>query len=119
MNQLPKIKDFEAPEGYFDRLPDQIITKSRIRKKQIWIRIAAAASILIGLGLTWQLGIFKSESQVLSADEVALLYVESQVWSAEDILSMTDDPNAILDQIIEEEMPLSEDLWIENELNWF
>ncbi|WP_111671094.1 hypothetical protein [Algoriphagus litoralis] len=119
MNHLPKLKDFEAPEGYFDRLPDQILVRSRVKKQHIWIRVAAAASIIIGLGLSWQAGVFKSEPPVLSAEEVANLYIESQVWTAEDILSMTDDPNAILDQIIEEEMPLSEDLWTENELNWF
>jgi hypothetical protein len=119
MNHLPKFKDFEAPEGYFDRLPDQILAKSRGKKKQIWIRFATAAALLIGLGLSWQAGIFSPKQQELSSEDLALLYIESQVWTSEDILSMTDDPNAILDQIIAEEMPLPEDLWSENELNWF
>ena len=119
MNQLPKFKDFEAPEGYFDHLPDQILAKSKAKKSQTWISFAAAASLLIGMGLSWQAGLFAPKAQDLTAEEIALLYIESQVWTAEDILSMSDDPNAILDQIIEEEMPLSEDLWAEDELNWF
>jgi hypothetical protein len=119
MNQLPKLKDFEPPQGYFDKLPDQILAKSKVRKSQIWIKYAAAAAVVLGMAITWQAGVFNSQDQELSSEELALLYIESQVWTAEDILSMTDDPNAILDQIIEEEMPLAEDLWLEDELNWF
>lgn len=119
MNHLPKLKDFEAPEGYFDKLPDQIIAKSKARKTQSWISYAAAAAVVLGMAITWQAGVFTKTTHELSSEELALLYIESQVWTAEDILSMTDDPNAILDQIIEEEMPLSEDLWLEDELNWF
>lgn len=119
MNQLPKLKDFEAPQGYFDKLPDQILAKSKVRKSQIWIKYAAAAAVVLGMAISWQAGVFTSQSPALASEELALLYIESQVWTAEDILSMTDDPNAILDQIIEEEMPLSEDLWLGDELNWF
>ncbi len=119
MNQLPKLKDFEAPQGYFDRLPDQIMAKSKAKKSQIWIKYSTAAAVVLGLAISWQAGIFKSQSKELTSEELALLYIESQIWTAEDILSMTDDPNAILDQIIEEEMPLSEELWAEDELNWF
>lgn len=119
MNHLPKFKDFEAPKGYFDQLPDQILSKAKKPESKSWVKYAAAATIVFGLGLTWQLEIFKSESQILTTEEEALLYIESQVWTTEDILSMTEDPNALLDQIIEEEMPLSEELWAEDELNWF
>ncbi len=75
--------------------------------------------MLLGLGLTWQLGLLRPGHQPLSMDEEANLYIESQIWTAEDILSLADDPNALLDQIIQEEMPLSEELWAEDELNWF
>lgn len=119
MNQLPKLKDFEAPEGYFDRLPDQILKKAKKPKMQIWIKYAAAAVVILGLGLIWQTDLIKPNYEQLTYEEEAILYIESNVWSAEDILSMADDPNAILDQIINEEMPLSEDLWLEDELNWF
>jgi hypothetical protein len=119
MNQLPKLKDFEAPKGYFDELPDQILSKSKAGKSQTWIKYAAAAAVVLGVAISWQVGVFTAKTQELSSEELAQLYIESQVWTAEDILSMTDDPNAILDQIIEEEMPLTEELWAEDELNWF
>jgi hypothetical protein len=119
MNQLPKLKEFEAPEGYFDRLPDQIMKKVKKSGIQSWVKYAAAAVVVIGLGLSWQAGIFTPKKQFMTVEEEALLYIESQVWTAHDILSMADDPNALLDQIIDEEMPLSEDLWLEDELNWF
>lgn len=119
MNHLPKLKDLQAPEGYFDRLPDQILAKAKTPKTNAWIKYAAAAAVVLGLGLSWQAGIFTPKPLPLSAEEEAILYIESQVWSAEDILSMSDDPNALLDQIIEEEMPLAEDLWGDDELNWF
>lgn len=119
MNHLPKLKEFEAPKGYFDRLPDQILAKADARKSNLWTKYAAAAVIMLGLGLSWQQGLFTPEVQSLSVEEEASLYIESQIWTAEDILSLTEDPNGILDQIIEEEMPSPEDLWAEDELNWF
>jgi hypothetical protein len=119
MNQIPKLKEFEAPEGYFDRLPDQILMKARKPRMQSWIPFAAAAAVVLGLGLIWQADLIKPQYPQLTSEEEAILYIESNVWTAEDILSMADDPNAILDQIINEEMPLSEDLWLEDELNWF
>lgn len=119
MNQLPKLKDFEAPQGYFDKLPDQIMSKTKARKPQVWIKYAAAAAVVLGFALTWQLGLYAPNYQQLTAEEEAFLYIESNIWTTEDILSMADDPNAILDQIINEEMPLTEDLWLEDELNWF
>ncbi|MBN7813605.1 hypothetical protein J0A68_21800 [Algoriphagus sp. H41] len=119
MNQLPKLKDFQAPEGYFERLPDQILTREKGRKFSFPVPYAAAAAVLIGLGLAWQLGWFSPEPQLLSLDEEAQLYIDSQVWTAEDVLTLSDDPNALLDQIIAEEMPVSDDVWLENELTWF
>ncbi|GAB3224464.1 hypothetical protein J0A67_09490 [Algoriphagus aestuariicola] len=120
MNQLPKLKDFQVPAGYFDQLPERIIAKEKTRKFPSLIKYAAAAIVVLGLGVSWQSGMFTPESPALSIDEEAQLYIESQVWSSEDVLSLADDPNAILDQIIEEEMPSSdEQLWIEDELNWF
>ncbi|SEF87569.1 hypothetical protein [Algoriphagus boritolerans] len=119
MNQLPKLKNFEAPQGYFDKLPDQILAKTKTKKTQNWIGYAAAAVLVLGMAIAWQSGILTPKTQNLSSEELALLYIESQVWTAEDILSMAEDPNAILDQIIEEELPLAEELWAEEEPNWF
>lgn len=119
MNHLPKLKDFQTPEGYFDRLPDQILEKAMARKSNSWTKYAAAAVFMLGLGLTWQQGVFRTEPQPLTMEEEANLYIESQVWTSEDILSLSEDPNALLDQIIEEELPAYEELWAEDEQNWF
>ena len=118
MNQLPKLKDFDAPKGYFDRLPDQILARTSRRKSSSWTKYAAAAIVLIGLGISWQLDRFAPD-QPLSTEEEANLYIESQLWTAEDVLSLSDDPNGLLDQIIEEELTASGELWAEDELNWF
>jgi hypothetical protein len=55
---------------------------------------------------------------MISTDEEALLYIESEQWNAEDVLSLSDNPNELLDQIIEEELAKSEPLWTEEE-TWF
>lgn len=119
MNQLPKFKDFDTPRGYFDRLPDQILEKKKRQRSYSWKKYAAAAVILIGLGVSWQLDRFTVVDQPLSAEEEANLYIESQLWTSEDILSLSDDPNALLDQIIFEELTVTGELWTDEELNWF
>lgn len=119
MNHLPKLKDFQAPKDYFNRLPDQILAKAKAQKSFSWSKYAAAAVILLGLSLTWQLGLLSPDSQPISLEEEANLYIESQIWTSEDVLSLADDPNALLDQIIEEEMPTLEELWADDDLNWF
>ena len=79
---------------------------------------AAAAVVLLGVGL-WQAGGFYEDKPILvSPEQEALLYIESEQWSTEDVLSLSDDPNALLDQIIEEEYAKSAPLWTEEE-TWF
>jgi hypothetical protein len=119
MNPLPKLKDFEAPKGYFDKLPQEILNKAKAPKNYSWVRYAAAAVILIGLGITWQLDQSSVLNQPLTSDEEAHLYIESQLWTAEDVLSLSDDPNALLDKIIEEEWTATGPLWPDYEQDWF
>lgn len=119
MNNLPKFKDFDAPEDYFEHLPDQILVKIKSRKSFSWTKYAAAAAVLVGLGISWQWDLFAPAYQPLSTEEEADLYIESQLWTAEDVLNLSDEPNALLDQIIEEELTASEELWADDELNWF
>jgi hypothetical protein len=116
MNRLPKLKDFDAPKGYFDRLPQQILDKTQAPRTISWTRYAAAAVILIALGVSWQLDRFAVVDQPLTTEEEASLYIESQLWSAEDVLTLSDDPNALLDQIIEEEWSATGELWSYDEL---
>ncbi|MCE2777132.1 MAG: hypothetical protein LW824_05770 [Algoriphagus sp.] len=118
MQQIPKLKPFQTPENYFEELPEKILAKSKLPKPiQSWTW-AAAAVVLLGVGL-WQAGGFYEDKPILvSPEEEALLYIESEQWSTEDVLSLSDDPNALLDQIIEEEYAKSAPLWTEEE-TWF
>ena len=63
-------------------------------------------------------GFSEDKPILVSPEEEALLYIESEQWSTEDVLSLSEDPNALLDQIIEEEYAKSEPLWTEEE-TWF
>lgn len=116
MDKLPKIKELKAPEGYFETLPNTILSKTKQRPYQGIIKYAAAAVILLSLGL-WQYGGNNSNSAILTLDDEALLYIESNQWTAEDVLSLSDDPNAILDEIIFEELTEIDPSWSEED--WF
>ncbi|GAB2486817.1 MAG: hypothetical protein EP311_09345 [Cytophagales bacterium] len=117
MEQLPKFKEFKAPEGYFEQLPDRILEKASAKKSNPWIKYAAAAALVLSFGW-WQWSSVSNQNEQLSLEEEAILYIESNQWTAEDVLSMAEDPNSILDQIIEEELPEEGLFYIEEE-NWF
>lgn len=119
MQKLPKIQDFKAPEDYFDSLPDDIIDRIKPQRSINWMKYAAAAAILVvSLGV-WQFNASDSQFETLSMDEEVDLYIESQYWTAEDVLSMVDNPDEILDQIIAEEMFYEVDVVDENNQNWY
>ena len=118
MEKLPKLQEFKAPEGHFESLPDLILQKSKRERSGIFIRYAAAASVLITLSV-WQFGLFNPPTAPLSLEEEALLYIESNQWSSEDVLGLSENPNEILDQIIEEEFgPAELPFEVEDE-NWY
>lgn len=117
MKKLPKLKELNAPEGYFEALPEKILLKTKKDSKILLIRYAAAASVLITLGF-WYLGLTDQKVQQLTLEEEAVLYIESNQWSSEDVLGLSENPNEILDLIIQEELGNSDPLWIEDE-NWF
>ena len=118
MQKIPKQQPFQVPENYFEELPEKIMTRAcRPKPSRNWTW-AAAAAVLLGVGL-WQAGEFTTNpSTIISTDEEALLYIDSEQWNAEDVLSLSDNPNELLDQIIEEELAKSEPLWTEEE-TWF
>jgi hypothetical protein len=118
MQKLPKIQDFRAPENYFDNLPDEIMDRIKPRQSIQWMKYAAAAAILVvSLGV-WQFNSTDYQLERLSMDEEVSFYIESQYWTAEDVLSMVDNPEEILDQIIAEEMVFEVDEINENDQNW-
>lgn len=118
MHKLPKIQDLKAPDDYFDNLPGDIMDRLKPQRTIQWMKYAAAAAMLIlSLGV-WQFSTSDSQFEVLSMDEEVNFYIESQYWTAEDILSMVDNPEEILDQIIAEEMVYEIDMMDENDQNW-
>ena len=121
MEKLPKLKDLNPPKGYFDTFPEEILAK-RSRSKSLiatWIPYATAASVLLAFGLWWTAPTHDSPANdLLALDQEVLLYIESNQWTAEDVLSLSEDPNQILDEIIAEEMPSLTPAWSEEE-NWF
>jgi hypothetical protein len=118
MEKLPKLKEFKEPEGYFDQLPDQIMASIKPNKRNTWIRYAASIALIISTGL-WIVYAPSEEVQQLSLEEEVNLYIDSQYWTAEDVLSMAENPDEILDQIINEEFPEGTELWGEEEQTWF
>jgi len=122
MKNLPKKNIFKVPENYFENLSDQIIEKKSNQKSQmIYFRsMAAAAVVLVGVALF----VFKQDN--IPADNIDIsmsddinLYINAGYWGAEDVLSLSEDPNLILEQIIAEEwgkynvneIELEDDMW--------
>ncbi len=119
MQKLPKIQDLKAPDNYFDNLPNHILDRIKPKRSSYWMKYAAAAAILVvSLGI-WQFNASNSQFETLSMDEEVDLYIESQYWTAEDVLTMVDNPEEILDQIIAEEMVYEVDIVNENDQNWY
>lgn len=118
MKRLPKAPPFTVPEGYFEALPDQIMRRKNASAPKSYLGWAAAAAVLLlSVGL-WQTQLANQEPLPLTLEEEALLYIESEQWSTEDVLSLSENPNELLDQIIEEEFAKTEPLWNEEE-TWF
>ncbi|UZD23243.1 hypothetical protein PBT90_07560 [Algoriphagus halophytocola] len=116
---IPKIKDFKAPAGYFDQLPDQILEKTKPTRSIQWMNYAAAVAIFLVSFAVWQLNDSNPRLEEVSMDEEVSLYIESQYWSAEDVLGMVDNPEQILDEIIAEEMVFEVDAELEEEMIWY
>jgi len=109
MKDLPKIEDFKTPEGYFDRLPEETLSRRTSETPFRWYKYAASAILAIGISF----GIYEfstpESDPLIALDSDVNLYIEGGYWSAEDILSLSDDPDEILDQILEEESFILED----------
>lgn len=118
MNTLPKSPSFSVPEGYFEALPDKILRRKNTPTPTSYLGWAAAAAILLlGAGL-WQTQQSITNMPQMTVEEEALLYIDSEQWSTEDVLSLSENPNELLDQIIEEEFAKTDPLWHEEE-TWF
>jgi hypothetical protein len=107
MENLPKNNVYKTPEGYFESLSDRILENKEKRKSRTlaFVRMTAAAAIVL-IGVFFF--ILKNQLDVDQGIEANLeqeinLYINSGHWEAEDILSFSENPNTILDEIIAEE----------------
>lgn len=118
MGKLPKIEEFKTPDGYFEQLPDQIMDSIKPNRSNTWIRYAATIALILSAGI-WLLFSPEINPQDLTLEDEVNLYIDSQYWTVEDVLSMAENPDEILDQIINEELPEGTELWGEEEQTWF
>ena len=109
MLNIPKHDIFRTPEGYFENLPKATLNRYKAEKtKQIWLTgLSAAAILLVGLILAVFNPITGEDPNYQSnLDETMELYIQAGYWNEEDILSLSDNPNELLDLMLAEEWGL-------------
>lgn len=120
----PKKNIFHTPEGYFERLQEEILAKSHKKQhsaKQIYWYGAVAAALIFAIMLTIFLQQTPEEQVDLEANlqpEIEM-YINSGHWQAEDILSFADNPDELLEEIILTEWGAGESPEEEQEDGWF
>lgn len=123
MKNIPEKTIFTEPDGYFDKLPEEIISRRQKKVRQVYMVRAAVAAILL-IGLSFMFVLYQPQKPSYQAmdqriDDEVELYISSGYWQAEDILLLSDDPDSILDEIIEMEYvaympepdPMDDDFW--------
>ncbi|PRY90739.1 hypothetical protein [Mongoliibacter ruber] len=108
LENLPKKDIFKTPEGYFETLPEKILERKKGQAKTIYMiaaKYAAAAAVVFGL-IYFFIPSEKTENslyQSVQMENEIELYIDSDHWQAEDILAFIDNPDDLLDQMIEQE----------------
>jgi hypothetical protein len=117
MKNISKKNIYTVPEGYFENLPQKILSKRKKKQGQIyWSGMAAAAVIVIGFLLLVFQPVSEMENQYQAeVNEEVEFYINTGIWGDEEILLMADNPNEILDQIMMEEF--SSTIWEEDYSN--
>ncbi|NVJ85561.1 MAG: hypothetical protein HWE15_04605 [Algoriphagus sp.] len=115
MEKLPKFSEMNAPEGYFETLPDQILQKVHPQNDWGWVKWAAVFLLFLTVGIYTFYPANETSEWIALEDEVNL-YIDANYWSAEDVLSMSDQPDLVLDEIIEEEIPFLEEIFTDEYL---
>jgi len=113
MKNIPNRNIFKTPEGYFENLPNLVLDKNELRKtrKMSFVQLtAAAAAVVIGVFFfVTKNDITIDQSIEANLEQEIDLYINSGYWQAEDILTFSENPDLILDEIIEEEWGVLED----------
>lgn len=123
MKTIPKQDIYKIPEGYFNHLPERIIRAKKIKTRKIvlsqWL---AAAVLVIGLAIfVYQPNLPETITLQSAMDLEVEFYINSGYWGAEDVISFSENPDGLLDIIIEEEWSgylINEDQWSEEDLNY-
>ena len=104
MKHLSKKEVFQTPAGYFEELPDKILLRNeneKTRSISLIRKYAAVAIIILGIGI---FAFYQNNPKVIilqaGLNNEIDLYINSDQWQAEDILSLSENPNSILDEII-------------------
>jgi hypothetical protein len=104
MKHLSKKEVFQTPAGYFEELPDRILLRNeneKTRSISLIRKYAAVAIIVLGIGI---FAIYQNNQKEITfqagLNNEIDLYINSDQWQAEDILSLSENPNSILDEII-------------------
>lgn len=112
MKKSDKTNIFKTPEGYFEDLPNRILLENKKRKARMYSigsSLSAAAVILLGFLLfVLSNGTVQETSVEANLNQEIDLYISSGYWQAEDILSLDENPNEILDEIISKEWGTSD-----------
>lgn len=106
IKNIPKQDIFKTPEGYFESLPQAALRRYKTKKtKQIWLSgLSAAAILAVGLILAVFNPIETGDSKYQgNLDETMELYIEAGFWNEDDILSLSENPNELLDLMLAEE----------------
>lgn len=106
IKNIPKQDIFKTPEGYFESLPQAALRRYKAKKtKQIWLSgLSAAAILAVGLILAVFNPIENGDSKYQgNLDETMELYIEAGFWNEDDILSLSENPNELLDLMLAEE----------------
>ncbi len=116
MENFSKRNIFKVPENYFEQLPDQILEKKKPKALHYYLSgMAAAAVVVIGFFIfQGNETITTSNNYQVDLNEEVEYYIESGVWNVEDVLSLADNPNELLDNITEEEW--SNQTWVDEGL---
>jgi hypothetical protein len=116
MKKVPKQNIFTTPENYFEALPDQILERHQNEKKVIMKSYSRIAAAVIGILIVSASVLYLLPGEKVNTNLTTYLqeeidvYISSGIWQAEDILSLADNPDSILDEIILQEWGIFEPL---------
>lgn len=125
MKDLNRHNIFKTPDEYFDHLPEKILSRVEHEKTvrfNAFSKVAAAiAAILLVGSVVFYFSSKESDNSYLQANlhEEIDMYINSGFWQAEDILSLAENPDLILDAIILEEWGAVNEKYNSDEDEWW